>query len=67
MNGELTAPKSTVLKQYTTSSLLHGICWITEPEEVGVVSITLMKMNMEKGFLYISGNSIVVYAKAEDD
>ena len=34
---------------------------------MGVVSITLMKMNMEKGFLYISGVGIVVYTKAEDD
>ena len=39
---------------------------ITEPEEAGVVSITLMKINMEKGFLYISGDGKVVYTKVED-
>ena len=47
--------------------LTVGICGITEPEETGVVSITLMKVDMEKGFLNVGGNGIAVCTKTKDD
>jgi len=34
--------------------LTDRICSVTEPKEVGVVSITLIKVDLKKGFLYIS-------------
>ena len=53
MKGELAAPKNTNLN-LVHDELTVGICGVTEPEEADVISITLMEVNMKKGFFNIS-------------
>ena len=47
--------------------LTSGICGVTQPEKTGVVSVTLMKVDMEKGFFNISGDGIVMRTESKDD